>query len=63
MGKKYSANLTWEPFLWYEMRIVADLIKQWLDRKEIKEKIIITRGCIVNTMGWHLVYSRVTGVH
>ncbi len=44
MSKKYSANLTWEPFLWYEMRIVADLIKQWLDRKTIKEKIINENG-------------------
>ena len=40
MDKRYSANLTWEPFLWYEMRIVADLLKQWLDKKDIKEKII-----------------------
>lgn len=40
MSNKYSANLTWEPFLWYEMRVVADLIKQWLDKKEIKEKVI-----------------------
>lgn len=41
MLTKYSANLTWEPFLWYEMRIVADLLEQWLNKDEIKEKIII----------------------
>ncbi len=40
MSYKYNANLTWEPFLWYEMRIVADLLKQGLDKKEIKEKVI-----------------------
>lgn len=40
MDNKYSANLTGEPFLWYEMRLVADLLVAWLDEKEIKTKVL-----------------------
>lgn len=40
MTIKYSANLTWEPFLWYEMTVVSDLLWQWLSDDEIKLKVV-----------------------
>ena len=40
MMNKYNANLTWEPFLWYEMRIVSELLLQWLTYEEIRYKVL-----------------------
>ncbi len=40
MTIKYSANLTWEPFLWYEMTVISDLLWQWLSDDEIKLKVV-----------------------
>lgn len=40
MAEKYSAKLTGNPFLFFEMKIVASLKEQGLSDSQIKEKVI-----------------------
>lgn len=40
MTSKYNANLTWEPFLLHEMKIVATLFVEWLDQDAIQENVL-----------------------
>lgn len=40
MIDKYNANLTWEPYLWYEMKVVAGMLASWLSESSIKDEII-----------------------